>query len=125
MYRALIGHAMQFIALGVGEYALEGQLDVELVFTLLLLSAVVGDLHGHAGQRDIFFLRVEPYGQGFARRQRSIEIIVRGGRRIVTAQALGQVGKQLVIIDIHAVTEVFSVQRINGNRHGKPHKGAG
>ena len=66
VYRAAIGHTVQLVALFVGEYALERQLDVELVFALLLFGGVVGDFHGDTGQRDVFFLGIELDGQRLA-----------------------------------------------------------
>ena len=38
VYRAAVGHAVQLVALGVGEHALEGQFDVQGIFAFLLFA---------------------------------------------------------------------------------------
>jgi len=122
VYRAAVGDAVQFVALLIGEHALERQLDVEVVLALLLFAVVVGDFHGYAGQRDALSLRIQLQGQGLARRQGCVEIVVGRGRGVVTAQAFGQIGEQLVVIDVEAVAEVVGIQGVDGNRHGEPLK---
>lgn len=54
---AAVGDAMQFFTLGVGEHALEGQLDVQRVLAFLLLAVVVLDLDRDAGERNLFSAR--------------------------------------------------------------------
>ncbi len=125
MHGAAIGHAVQLLALFIGEHTLEGQLDIERVSAFLLFSAVVGDFHGDAGEGNVFFLGIQFDGQRLARGQGGIEIVVGGGRRVVAAQAFGQIGEQFVVIDIHTVAKVVVVQGVDGNRHGEPHRWAG
>ena len=59
MDRALVGYAVQFLALGIGEHTFERQFDVQCIFAELLFTGVVFDLDRDACQRDVFLLRVE------------------------------------------------------------------
>ncbi|MNF98414.1 hypothetical protein D3C84_812710 [compost metagenome] len=111
---------MQFVALGVGEHALEGQFDVQGVFAFLLLAVVALDLYANAGQRDAFLLRVELQGQGLACAERCIEIVVRLRRRAFATGRCRDIGEEFVVIDLYAVAEAFGGNGIDGNGHGKP-----
>lgn len=58
MHRALVGHIVQFLALSVGQYALEGQFDVQGIFALQFFAGVVFDFNRDSGERDLFSLCV-------------------------------------------------------------------
>ncbi|MNE21927.1 hypothetical protein D3C80_1151100 [compost metagenome] len=122
MDRAAIGHAVQFIALGVGEYALEGQFDVQRVLAFLFQAVVALDLDADTGQRDVFLPGIQLQGQGFAGTQRGIEIIVWLRRRALSASRDGRVGEEFVVIDLDAVAQTFGRNGIDGNSHGKPRR---
>lgn len=56
MNRAFIRNAMQFLSLGVRQYALECELDVQLVLALLLFLGIVFYLDGDAREGNVFLL---------------------------------------------------------------------
>ncbi|MNE14463.1 hypothetical protein D3C81_1461680 [compost metagenome] len=122
MDRAAIGHAVQLVALGVGEYTLEGQFDVQRVLAFLFQAVVALDLDADAGQRDVLLLCIELEGQGFAGAERGIEIIVRFRRSAFTARRDGRVGEEFMVIDLYAVAKAFGRNGVDGNGHGKPRK---
>lgn len=90
VHGAAIGHAVQLLALFIGEHTLEGQLDVERVSAFLLFSAVVGDFHGDAGEGNVFFLGIQFDGQRLARGQGGIEIVVGEGAESSPPRLLGR-----------------------------------
>ncbi|MNG13321.1 hypothetical protein D3C84_969940 [compost metagenome] len=113
---------MQFIALGVGEYTLEGQFDVQRVFAFLFLAVVAFDLDTDARERDVSLFGVQLQGQGFAGAERGIEIVVGFWCGAFTTCRGGYVGKEFVIVDLYAVAKTFGRDGVDGNSHGKPRR---
>ncbi|MNC47650.1 hypothetical protein D3C75_967210 [compost metagenome] len=109
---------MQLVALGVGEYALEGEFDVQGVLPRLLLAVVVFDLDRDAGQRDTFLLGVQLEGQGLAGTQGRVEVVVWLGCRAFAPRGHRDIGKELMVIDLDAVTKTFAGLSVDDNGHG-------
>ena len=107
MHRALVGHIVQFLALGVGQHALEGQFDVQGIFAFQLFAGVVFDFDRDPGQRDLLSLRIELERQCLAGAQGGIEIVMGGRRAAFAAHSLGQIGEHFVVVDLDAVTKTF------------------
>jgi len=122
VYRAAIGYTVQFVALGVGQYALEGQFDVQGIFAFLLLAVIAFDLDRDTGQRDVFLFGVHLQGHGLAGAEGGVEVVMGFWRSAFAADIFGYIGKQFVLIDLDAVTKTFGGNGIDGNSHGKPRR---
>ena len=121
MYGAVIGYPVQVVALSFGEVSLQRQLDLQTVLAGGLFAVVALDLDGHAGQRNVFLLRIELQGQCLAGAQRCIEIVVGGRCRIASAQCFGQIGlKSVKAIDVDAVAKTVARFGMNGDSNGNP-----
>ncbi|MNV78458.1 hypothetical protein D3C71_1719500 [compost metagenome] len=115
MDRALLGHRQQFIDLGVGQLAMQGQLGRQAVDALAFLAGVAHHFHPHRLQRQFLALRIDHQRHRLAAAQRGIEIVVR-----IRAFALGLRHCQRQVVAFGRGGELQRVRRIltDADAHG-------